>query len=86
MIVYNVDRSFFPKKDDAEAYRRAERLSPASLHKIEVNSRDDLAALLNALCEPKPLTMKDERPEARIDVADPIPDFIPRFLRRASGQ
>lgn len=52
MIVYNVGRSWFTEKVPAEAYRKAQGLRPAATVKIAVGSREDLAALLNALCEP----------------------------------
>lgn len=38
-------------KNDADAYRRAEKLPPAALATIRVESREDLAGLLMALCK-----------------------------------
>lgn len=49
MIVYNVDRAFFPMKNDADAYRRQLGLKPAALATIRIESREELAAFLNAL-------------------------------------
>lgn len=52
MIVYNVGRRWFAKKEDADAFRIANGWKPAELAKITVNDREQLAALLDALCEP----------------------------------
>lgn len=90
MIVYNVRRRFFTMKDDAETYRKAEGLKPAATIRVEVDSRDDLAALLNALCEPG----ADPVAEANLPATDPaalvdrafvapstdIPACVPLFL------
>jgi len=90
MIVYNVKRRFFTKKDEAEICRKAEGLKPAATIRIEVDSREDLAALLNALCDPG----ADPVAEANLPATDPaalldsafvvsstdIPDCVPLFL------
>jgi hypothetical protein len=52
MIVYNVERRWFTEKDQADAYRIAQKFKPAALLKVFVETRQDLAALLNALCDP----------------------------------
>ncbi|TCD15171.1 hypothetical protein [Oricola cellulosilytica] len=86
MIIYNVRRRFLAKKEDAETYRKAERLRPAFTLKIEVGSRDDLAALLNALCNPPAGAGADfPADEALIDRAQvpgptSIPACVPDFL------
>jgi len=49
MIVYNVQKKFFAKKEDAETYRKMFGLKPEATYKVEVQGRDDLAALLNTL-------------------------------------
>lgn len=97
MIVYNVKRRFFAKKDDADAYRRELGLKPAELNRVEVWSRDELAALLTALAEPTAAniaavasTLREGplavtvAPEAVIDNAYiPTDRDVPKFLRES---
>ena len=88
MIVYNVKRRFFAKKDDADAYRRELGLKPAELSKIEVWSRDELASLLTALAEPTAAnidaTPAECVPEAVFDNAYvPTDRDVPKFLRES---
>ena len=87
MIVYNVNRAWFSLKNDAETYRRNEKLPVEATAKIEINDRDQLAALLNGLCGITP-------PEAVAEVV-PVPvevvararvrddADIPLFLRKS---
>jgi hypothetical protein len=82
MIVYNVKRRFFDMKAEAEAYRRAEGLSPAATAKLEIADRAQLAALLNALCEPPASGAPAGVPAEIVDRAFVAADFdIPKFLR-----
>lgn len=90
MIVYNVKRRFFAKKEDADAYRRELGLKPAELNKVEVWSRDELASLLTALAEPTAAniaavaTKPAIAPEAAIDNAYiPTDKDVPKFLRES---
>ena len=90
MIVYNVKRRFFVKKDDADSYRKAEGLKPSELSTIEVFRRDELAALLNALCDPTPTNVAVVTahpviaPEQVIDNAYvPTDKDVPKFLRES---
>jgi len=85
MIVYNVLRRWFTEKAAAQAYRKAEGLKPSALAKVTVNSRDDLAALLNALCEPSgPAALQGVASPEVLDRAwiDPKTDIseVPTFL------
>lgn len=49
MIVYNAGTRWFEKQEDAKAHARSlPRRSPVT--RVRVESREDLAALLNALC------------------------------------
>lgn len=91
MIVYNVQRRWFGKKADADAFRVGLRLPPASAMKVEIGDRADLSALLNALCEPGSDRVAEANlpvsgdPQALIDRAfvSPhitVPDFVPKFL------
>lgn len=89
MIVYNVKRRWFTKKDDAERYRVGLGLKPAAVAKVDVSDREGLAALLNLLCEPSPATMVAAAtvPAAIVDRAYVEPDndvaaIVPLFLRR----
>ncbi|MER8641021.1 hypothetical protein [Mesorhizobium sp. M1252] len=88
MIVYNVKRRWFTMKNDAEAYRKAEGLPPSGTYTLRIESRDDLAALLNGLCgidgihryvevveEPVP-----EEVLARNEITNNPPDCVPLFL------
>lgn len=76
MIVYNVNRSFFPMKNDAETLRKSEGLPPSATSKIEIKTREDLADLLNGLCALAPET------PAALPTVDEAAD-VPRFLRDA---
>ncbi|RUU79027.1 hypothetical protein [Mesorhizobium sp. M7A.F.Ca.MR.362.00.0.0] len=51
MIVYNVQRRWFTMKNDAEAHRKALGLPPSATFTLRIGGRDDLADLLNGLCE-----------------------------------
>lgn len=91
MIVYNVKRRWFTMKNDAEAYRRAEKLPPSATFKLDIRDRDDLATLLNGLCgsEPtsglagtNPSTIITDEVAARNRVTDDVPDYVPLFLVR----
>ncbi|MFA7604937.1 MAG: hypothetical protein WCY29_18240 [Novosphingobium sp.] len=87
MIVYNVNRCWFAMKGDAEKYRIRERLPPDATIKIGIEDRTQLAALLDALCEPPRSSTEGavpapSIPERVIDNAFVDPDFeIPKFLR-----
>ena len=88
MIVYNVDRRWFTMKADAEAYRKLCGLKPDATLALTIEGRDDLAALLNALCEAKPV--EHVAPAALVDrafvpVDRSIPDCVPDFLLRSHG-
>lgn len=49
MIVYNAGRKWFEKQDDAKAYARSlPHKNPVT--RVRVEGREDLAALLNAIC------------------------------------
>lgn len=89
MIVYNVQRQWFTMKDAAEMYRKALGLKPDATGKVEINGRDDLALLLNALCEPQKFSAKGFGPigEAIVDRAyvDPAVD-VPLFLRKSRAR
>jgi len=87
MIVYNVNRRWFAMKGDAEKYRIHEKLPPDATIKIGIEDRTQLAALLDALCEPpassaEGATLVATVPERVIDDAFVDPDLdIPKFLR-----
>lgn len=87
MIVYNVNRRWFAMKGDAEKYRIHEKLPPDATIKIGIEDRTQLAALLDALCEPPPSSAEGPTqvatvPERVIDDAFVDPDLdIPKFLR-----
>lgn len=86
MIVYNVKRRFFAMKDEAEAYRKFEGLKPDALIKIEITHRDQLAALLNGLCDPpaKGAPKGFPAPSKVIDEAYVQSDFdVPQFIRKS---
>jgi hypothetical protein len=90
MIVYNVLRRWFVEKAPAETYRKAEGLKPSATAKVTVGGRDDLAALLNALCEPQDAASAEQtvvRQEV-LDRAYVAPratlEEIPSFLLRGS--
>lgn len=86
MIVYNVKRRWFAMKGDAEQYRIREKLPPDATIKIGIADRTQLAAFLDALCEPPASpaeggTQVAAVPEG-IDNAFVNPDLdIPKFLR-----
>lgn len=88
MIVYNVKRRWFTMKNDADGYRKAEGLKPDAVNTLRIDDRDDLAGLLNALCEQEPpvaplLVAADVAPvieRAQVSPEIEVPDFIPRFL------
>lgn len=92
MIVYNVKRRWFAMKDEAETYRKAEGLKPAATAKVEISNREELAALLNLLCEPSPAAAAAAPavPAAVVDRAYVEPDTgddeIPLFLRRDNAR
>ena len=74
---------------EAEKYRIREKLPPDSTIKIGIEDRTQLAALLDALCEPPPSSAEGAVPAASvpervIDNAFVDPDFeIPKFLRES---
>jgi hypothetical protein len=88
MIVYRVQRGWYQFQVAADKARIAAGLKPGAVQKVEVKDRDDLCALLNALCHPSVKTT----PQAPATVAlveeafvDPHLDIdatIPRFLLR----
>ncbi|MBO6553225.1 MAG: hypothetical protein JJ926_03975 [Roseitalea sp.] len=82
MIVYNVDRRFFPLKGEAIAYCVEHGHKRASIHKFAITNRDELAAFLDGLCEPAP-----DRPSPLPDVTveREVPDCVPAFLRKSWG-
>ncbi len=89
MIVYNVQRQFFVKKDDAERARVAAGLKPAATLALRVETREDLAALLNALCDP-PVAGSVALPattelvdRAYVARSTDIPTCVPKFLIEA---
>jgi len=67
MIVYNVERCWFPMKNDAEAYRRQLGLKPDANFKLVIETREELAALLNGLMGLKP------EPAAEAEAEPPPP-------------
>jgi hypothetical protein len=100
MIVYNVQRRWFAQKLDAETYRIFMHLKPSALLKVEINGRDDLSALLNALCNTVVSgTTLDLAAGAVVGVNNlaplldrafvppsrDIPDCVPDFLLKAHG-
>lgn len=74
MIVYNVDRKFFPMKNDADDHRKALKLPGSALHTLRIETREELAALLNGLFATGPAAPLEP-------VAEPDLDFIPKFVR-----
>ncbi|WP_306050136.1 hypothetical protein [Oceaniradius stylonematis] len=82
MIVYCVGRRFFSRKRAAEQCCRDARLPFNSVYKITITHRDELAAFLDALCEPQ-----EDRPSPlpHIDVQRDVPDCVPDFLRKSWG-
>ncbi|MER9596101.1 hypothetical protein [Mesorhizobium sp. M0244] len=49
MIVYNVARAWFTMKADAEAHRKSLGQPPSGTATIRIDSREELAGLLNGL-------------------------------------
>ncbi|MDV2964983.1 hypothetical protein RZ532_03285 [Nitratireductor aquimarinus] len=94
MIIYNVERSWFPMKNDAEKYRKELGLKPDALHKLTINDRDELAALLNGLValkrEELPAGAVTEPQVAPAKVVNQniieVPDYIPHFLAEAQAK
>lgn len=94
VIVYNVDRAWFTLKADAERHRVKLKLPPKATALVRVDNREELAALLNALCGAEewlragPSVKLTAGPEviARASVAKVLaPDFVPRFLIERDG-
>ena len=95
MIAYCVKRRWFAEKAHADKYRVAEGLPPSATLKLQVVDRNDLVALLNALCsppapgEPLPLAALPATAElvdrAYVSPAVDIPDCVPDFLLKAHG-
>ncbi len=87
MIVYNVKRRWFAMKGDAEKYRIQEKLPPDATAKISISDRTELAALLDALCEPPASPAEGASqvaalPARVLDDSFVDPDLdIPKFLR-----
>ncbi|TIQ64405.1 MAG: hypothetical protein E5X41_17240 [Mesorhizobium sp.] len=102
MIVYNVERGWFPMKNDADAHRRQLGLKPAALATIRIDSREELAAFLNALMglKKEPAAPEEAPPAGAVlepqvvapDVIErnyiEVPDFVPMFLakKQAGGK
>lgn len=97
MIVYNVKRRWFASKADAEAYRKAEGLKPAAAAGVRIESREQLAFLLNALCGAEPAGIAVAAAATGADVpkivdrafVDPhadVPLFVPAFLIKDEKQ
>jgi len=94
VIVYNVKRRWFTMKNDAETYRKSEGLKPDALFTLRVDGRDELAWVLNQICQYEPAETEVPPPPdpdplpAPPDVIQraypPIiaPDFVPAFLLR----
>ncbi|RWM32584.1 MAG: hypothetical protein EOR77_21375 [Mesorhizobium sp.] len=96
MIVYNVERGWFPMKNDADAHRRQLGLKPAALATIRIDTREELAAFLNALMglKKEPAAQEEVPPAGAVlepQVVAPeviernyieVPDFVPAFLAK----
>ncbi|TPL42566.1 MULTISPECIES: hypothetical protein [unclassified Mesorhizobium] len=98
MIVYNVERGWFPMKNDADAHRRQLGLKPAALATIRIDTREELAALLNGLMglkkDPELTAPEEIAPAGAVlepQVVEPeviernrieVPDCVPMFLVR----
>jgi hypothetical protein len=80
MIVYNVLRRWFTMKEDAETYRKEQKLPVDATFKLEITGRDDLAALLNGLCEHEVAIGPRQEVYDRNQITNEPPDFIPKFL------
>lgn len=90
MIVYNVDRAWFTLKADAERRRVSVKLPPKATATVRVDSREELAALLNALCgasvpAPSPVALPPLEVLTRAHIEIIPPDFVPRFLIERDG-
>ncbi len=95
MIVYNCESRWFAKQDEANAFRRTliqPRRWPVT--RIRVESREDMVALLNALCG-APVASGDHvetlttPPAAKLPVyppVTPLPDWVPAFLIDKEGR
>jgi hypothetical protein len=96
MIVYNVERSFFPLKAEADSFRRSKKLPYHRTARLDVRTRDELAAILNAVAagempEPGPEIepQGDEPPILAAITAshqhhDPDDPDVPAFLKQAA--
>ncbi|RWI47587.1 MAG: hypothetical protein EOR25_15665 [Mesorhizobium sp.] len=98
MIVYNIERGWFPMKNDADAHRRRLGLKPAALATVRIESREELAAFLNALMGLKKEPAEPAEPPPAGAVLEPqpqgvqpeviernyieVPDFVPMFLAK----
>lgn len=97
MIVYNVKARWFAFSEDANAYRVKEGLRPLACRKVEINTRDQLARLLDLLCNPPakgqpvpaPATemMLDEAAiYAGLDFDRIEREVVPEFLKQRDGR
>lgn len=100
MIVYNVARRFFEKKDAAESYRKELGLKPSDTLKISVDDREGLAALLNALCSAEDRKAVEAMPASvapaalvdrayirpTFETVEEMLDLVPRFLLDDEGK
>lgn len=99
MIVYNVESSFFSLKAEADRYRRSRKLPYHRTARLDVRTRDELAALLNAIAAgqmPQPVAEIGEQPgeEPPILAAitasqtqhhDPDDPDVPAFLKEKAS-
>ncbi|WP_353645706.1 hypothetical protein [Mesorhizobium sp. WSM2239] len=92
MIVYNVERGWFPMKNDAEAYRKTLGLKPDANFKLVIETREELAAFLNGLMGIKAPEQAPAGAVVEPVVAPPeviernfveVPDYVPMFLAKA---
>lgn len=83
MIVYNVGRRFFALKGEAIAHCMEHGEKRASIHKLTITNRDQLAAFLDGLCAPMP-DRPSPLPEVTVD--QDVPDYVPAFLARSWGR
>ncbi|MER8422460.1 hypothetical protein [Mesorhizobium sp. M1403] len=94
MIVYNVARAWFTMKADAEAHRKSLGRPPTATATIRIDSREELAALLNGLMGlgeievmqantvvAGPALVPTEVVE-RAQITNTPPDCVPAFLVR----
>jgi hypothetical protein len=91
MIVYNAKRRWFAMKGAAEQYRIREKLPPDAAINIGIADRTQLAAVLNALCEPpaspaEGATQVAAVPERVIDTPLSIPTSISRTSFGTAGR